>query len=68
MSTGEEGRVATASRTIAAPHTRIFELIAEPSLQPAWDGNSNLARADRGQRVRAVGDVFTMTLVDYLTR
>jgi hypothetical protein len=31
-------------------------------LQPQWDGNDNLARAASGQRVRAVGEVFTMTL------
>ena len=55
-------RVVTASREIAAPADRIFELIADPSQQPRWDGNDNLAAADPGQRVRAVGDVFTMTL------
>jgi uncharacterized protein YndB with AHSA1/START domain len=55
-------RVVTASRQIAAPAERIFELIADPSQQPRWDGNENLAEAGAGQRVRAVGDVFTMTL------
>ena len=37
-------------------------MIADPSRQPEWDGNDNLARAAPGQRVRSVGDVFTMTL------
>jgi uncharacterized protein YndB with AHSA1/START domain len=54
--------VVTASRVIAAPADKIFELIADPSLQPQWDGNENLAEAPPGQRVRTVGDVFTMTL------
>jgi uncharacterized protein YndB with AHSA1/START domain len=54
--------VVSASREIAAPADKIFELIADPSLQPAWDGNDNLAEARAGQRVRAVGDVFTTTL------
>ena len=55
-------KVVSASREIAAPADKIFELIAEPSLQPRWDGNDNLAEAPSGQRVRTVGDVFTMTL------
>ena len=54
--------VVSASREIAAPADKIFELIADPSLQPRLDGNDNLAEAPAGQRVRAVGDVFTMTL------
>jgi uncharacterized protein YndB with AHSA1/START domain len=55
-------KVVSASRTIAAPAERIFELIADPSQQVRWDGNDNLAEARPGQRVRAVGDVFTMTI------
>lgn len=54
--------VVSADREIAAPAHKIFELIADPSQQPRWDGNDNLAQAPAGQRVRAVGDVFTMTL------
>ncbi len=62
--TGTHGspQVATASRDIAAPAAEIFELIADPSQQPRWDGNDNLAEAPSGQRVKAVGDVFVMTL------
>jgi hypothetical protein len=37
-------------------------MIADPSRQPEWDGNDNLADADSGQRVRAVGDIFTTNL------
>ncbi len=34
-----------------------------PARRPLlWDGNDNLAEAIDGQRVRAVGEVFTMTL------
>jgi uncharacterized protein YndB with AHSA1/START domain len=58
----EAAKVVSASRKIAAPADKIFELIADPSLQPRWDANDNLAQARAGQRVRAVGDVFTMTL------
>ena len=55
-------RVVEATRPIAADAADIFELIADPAQQPRWDGNDNLAAADAGQRVRAVGDVFRMTL------
>jgi uncharacterized protein YndB with AHSA1/START domain len=55
-------QVVSASKRIAAPAAAIFELIADPVRQPEWDGNDNLAQAAPGQRVRAVGDVFTMTL------
>jgi uncharacterized protein YndB with AHSA1/START domain len=55
-------RVVSTSREIAAGAAQIFDLIADPSQQPRWDGNDNLANADAGQRVRRVGDVFTMTL------
>ena len=58
----EAARVVSASREIAAGPERIFELIADPAVQPRWDGNDNLASAPAGQRVRQVGDVFTMTL------
>ena len=37
-------------------------MIADPAQQPQWDGNDNLSEAAGGQRVRAVGDVFTMTI------
>lgn len=55
-------KIVSTSKVIAAPATRIFELIADPALQPRWDGNANLAEAAPGQRVHAVGDVFTMRL------
>lgn len=55
-------RVVRAAREIGASADRIFELIADPAQQPVWDGNDNLKEAAPGQRVRAVGDVFTMLL------
>ncbi|MCL6422604.1 SRPBCC family protein [Brachybacterium sp. JHP9] len=61
-SEGAAPRIVTASREIAAPAAEIFELIADPARQVEWDGNDNLGAADHGQRVRAAGDVFTMTL------
>jgi uncharacterized protein YndB with AHSA1/START domain len=64
MSTEQDDapRVVSASREIAASPERIFALIADPAEQPRWDANDNLAEAPAGQRVRRVGDVFTMTL------
>ena len=58
----------SAARDVAAGCERIFELIADPSRQPEWDGNANLGRAPAGQRVRAVGDVFTMELASGAVR
>jgi len=57
-----ETRVVSSSRGVRARPEHIFELIADPSRQPEWDGNDNLASAEAGQRIRAVGDVFVMTL------
>ena len=57
----EDPRVVSASREIAAGPGQIFELIADPTQQPRWDGNDNLAAAPAGQRVRRTGDVFMMT-------
>ncbi|MEO9140184.1 MAG: SRPBCC family protein [Jatrophihabitans sp.] len=54
-------RVVSASREIAAPAAKIFELIADPAQQPRWDGNENLMEAPDGQRIRALGEVFIMT-------
>jgi uncharacterized protein YndB with AHSA1/START domain len=60
--TDDAQRVVSATRVIEAPAATIFELIADPSKQPTWDGNDNLAHADAGQRVHQVGDVFRMVL------
>lgn len=56
----DEQQVVSASGVIEAAAAEVFEQIADPALQPAWDGNNNLAEAAPGQRVHAVGDVFVM--------
>lgn len=57
-------RLVSASCEIAAAAEQVFELIADPTQQPRWDGNDNLAEAPPGQRIRAVGEMFTMTLTE----
>lgn len=64
MSSSTESRFVQASRVVAAAADEIFEQIADPAKQPAWDGNDNLRAANEGQRVRAVGDVFTTMLTN----
>jgi uncharacterized protein YndB with AHSA1/START domain len=64
----DEIRIVSVRRTVAAPAQLIFELIADPARQPAWDGNDNLDQAPAGQRVRDVGAVFTMTLTNGAVR
>jgi uncharacterized protein YndB with AHSA1/START domain len=54
--------VVRVEREIAADAETIFELIADPARQPAWDGNDNLADAAAGQRVHGTGAVFSTTL------
>lgn len=54
--------VVSAERLVHATPEAIFELIADPARQPEWDGNDNLAEAEPGQRVHAVGEVFVVTL------
>jgi uncharacterized protein YndB with AHSA1/START domain len=61
-------RIVSATRPISASAERIFDLIAEPSAQPSWDGNNNLASAAPGQRVRQVGDAFKTTLTNGAVR
>ncbi len=60
----DEVQVVSATGEIDAPAADIFELIADPAKQPQWDGNDNLQDAPEGQRVTAVGDVFTMHLTN----
>jgi uncharacterized protein YndB with AHSA1/START domain len=62
MASDDVPQVVSAGREIAADHAHLFELIADPAQQVRWDGNDNLAEAPAGQRVRAVGEMFTMTL------
>lgn len=57
-------RVVSYRREIAAGADVIFALIADPARQADWDGNENLAAAEAGQRVHAVGDMFVMRLTN----
>ena len=57
-----EPRIVSAWRELRATPDEIFELIADPTRQPEWDGNNNLSYAGLGQRVRSVGDVLVVTL------
>lgn len=61
-------RLVSTARVVAAPAEVVFELIADPARQPDWDGNDNLVHADPGQRVHAVGDVFTMQISQEMLR
>ena len=63
MTTGDRHipRIVSASREVEASSQRLFELIADPARQPRWDGNDNLSEAPSRQRVRSLGEVFTMT-------
>lgn len=60
----DEPRIVRVTRDVATSAETLFSLIADPAQQPRWDGNDNLARADEGQRVTAVGDVFRMHLTN----
>jgi uncharacterized protein YndB with AHSA1/START domain len=68
MADNEPETIVKATRAISASAEKIFELIAEPSSQPSWDGNNNLASSAPGQRVRQVGDVFKTTLTNGAVR
>lgn len=59
-----EQRIVQATRVIGAPAAEIFELIADPSRQPEWDGNDNLAHAPADQRITGADQSFTMELTN----
>ncbi|MDR7299833.1 hypothetical protein [Haloactinomyces albus] len=50
------------STAIAVGAQRVRELITDPARRPLWDGNENPAEAAAGQRIRSVGEVFTVAL------
>ena len=63
-----EQQILSARGVIEASAGDIFDLIADPARQPEWDGNDNLSSAEPGQRVSAVGEVFTMALTNSKVR
>jgi uncharacterized protein YndB with AHSA1/START domain len=68
MQPDSQDRIVSVTRVVASNAQRIFDLIADPSLQPKWDGNDNLASAAPGQRVHGAGDVFKMKLTNGAVR
>src|SRR6201997_5895401 len=68
MADTDPKRIVSATRAVSASAEKIFALIAEPSSQPSWDGNNNLASSAPGQRVRQVGDVFKTMLTNGAVR
>lgn len=52
--------VVTVSRTVATPAHRVFELLADPSRHPDFDGSGMLRSAPENRPITAVGDVFVM--------
>lgn len=60
--------VVAARDVVSADPATLFEHIADPSRQIAWDGNDNLDHAAAEQRITAVGDVFRTRLTNGQTR
>lgn len=61
-------RVTSASRSIAASADAVFGLITDPTRQPDFDGNDNLAEGVSTAKVSAVGDMFETRLTFGVTR
>ncbi|SDS57561.1 SRPBCC family protein [Corynebacterium timonense] len=62
----------TVNRVIDAPADQIFDLLSNPERHPETDNSGMVASADQAERIKAVGDVFTMNMKnddgDYQTR
>jgi uncharacterized protein YndB with AHSA1/START domain len=57
------GRVqVSASRSIAAPAAKIFQVLADPANHPALDGSGMLRASARQPGPSRVGDTFTMAM------
>lgn len=52
----------TATRTINAPATEIFDLLSNPERHTEFDGSGFLRSAVKSQRITAVGDTFRMNM------
>lgn len=61
-------KVVSVELGIDAPAATVFELIADPTRQPEWDGSDNLGSAVAGQRVVEVGGSFITTLTKGVDR
>lgn len=58
-------------RDIDAPAKEIFDLLSNPERHPETDGSGMVVSADNAERIKAVGDTFTMNMTkedgDYQT-
>ncbi len=62
----------SASRVIDASATEIFDILSNPERHPETDTSGSVVSVDQGERLKAVGDTFTMNMTkedgDYQTR
>ena len=62
----------TATRTIDASADEIFALLSDPHRHAETDNSGSVVSLDQGDRIKAVGDTFTMNMTkedgDYQTR
>ncbi|WP_291313312.1 SRPBCC family protein [Corynebacterium sp. UBA2622] len=62
----------SASRVIDASANEIFNILSNPERHPETDNSGSVVSVDRGERIKAVGDTFTMNMTkedgDYQTR
>ena len=60
-----------AIRDIDAPAKEIFDLLSNPERPPETDGSGMVVSADKAERIKEVGDTFTMNMTkedgDYQT-
>ncbi|PLA14878.1 SRPBCC family protein [Corynebacterium riegelii] len=58
-------------RDIDAPAKEIFDLLSNPERHPETDGSGMVVSADKAERIKEVGDTFTMNMTkedgDYQT-
>lgn len=52
----------TATRTIDAQANDIFDLLSNPERHEETDGSGMVRAADKGERLKKVGDTFTMNM------
>ncbi|MCP1388009.1 SRPBCC family protein [Corynebacterium sp. TA-R-1] len=61
----------SASRQIDAPAKEIFDILSNPERHAETDNSGMVVSADHGERIKAVGDTFTMNMTkedgDYQT-
>lgn len=60
-----------AIRDIDAPAKEIFDLLSNPERHPETDGSGMVVSADKAERIKEIGDTFTMNMTkedgDYQT-